>query len=177
MTQSPQHLWINLEKNYEHDSAGTIVSAHHVEVYRGYAHEHRVDLRVYFSLLDLFEILRNQKSSKVVTFHAFRPLIIFIWLALVSFSPHARAWPWEDVDAAATSSQYLVMLACTLGFNDVMAAVRMREWGLGGCSACVLAAAAACYCALRALASPLLFPNDISHDIFSRAWMYVCVCV
>lgn len=164
------HLWINLEKNYEYPDFDNIASTYHIEVYRNQVHQHRVELRIFFTLLVLFEIFRQKKSSKLITFHEFRPLIVFIWLSLVSFSPKTNLVPWAIVDEAVTSSTYLVIVASSLGVNAMLNSPLMKGSTPLRSSIAVIALTCAIYWAVCSFSSPFLFPNDMSLGILNRVW-------
>ena len=165
------HIWINFEKNHEYSDSDNIASTHHIEVYRSQSHQHRVELRIFFTILVLFETFRQQQSSKVITFYEFRPLIIFIWLSLVSFSPKTFLEPWDNANEAVTSSTYLVVFASSLGASAMLNSPHMTGLTLLRSSIVVIALSCAIYWAVFSFESPFLFPNAMSPGILNRVWV------
>jgi hypothetical protein len=163
---------ITLEKNSEYKSEGDIVSTYHVEVYRGDSHQQRMELRYFFTILVLFEILRHKKSSEKITFYDFRPLIIFLWLSAVSFSPKHTLGYWTKVNEAVTCSTYLVMTVTSFCLTAILSPARTQKFGLAFCSAFVIISIVLVGWAIESFSSPFLFPKDntSSVSIFRLLW-------
>jgi hypothetical protein len=162
-------LWMHFEKNYEYSDSDNIASTHHIEVYRGQTHQHRVELRIWFTLLVLFEIFRRKKSFKVITFNDFRPLIIFVWLSLVSFSPETKhPNPWVIANEAVTSSAYLVVVACSLGLNAMLDLPRVKVLTPWKLFIAVSALACVIYLVVHYFSSPFLFSNGMRIKVLQQ---------
>jgi hypothetical protein len=170
-------IWINLENNHEFADEGVFSSLHHVEVYRGHAHHHKVNLRVYFSLTILMQVFFQMPTLSFFswTMHNFQPLFIFVWLSLATFSPQSNVSLQQNPNESVTVSSYLVMMACSLCIRTVLnfpTIAKMRAlffWGAGLVSSCVL-------CQLVVSSSSwLLFPVGESYGIFYRMFALLSV--
>ena len=165
-------LFITLEKNIEYSNESEIVSTFHVEVYRGDSHQQRMELRYFFTILVLFEILRHKKSSEKFTFHDFRPLIIILWISAVSFSPKHTVDDCTEVNGAVTCSTYLVMAVTSLCLTAILSPARTQKLGLVSCSAVVILSTVLVGWAVETFSSPFLFPerNTSSISIHRLLW-------
>jgi hypothetical protein len=171
------HIWINLENNRDFAPKGELLTSHHVEVYRGHANHHRLHLRIFFSVAILLQIVFQNRHPKLkrLSLHHLQPLIIFLWIASVSFLPETSNSLQSSSIDTVKSSTYLLLFACALSIRTIFSpsATQGKSRYLYFCGAGVTAAVVLVHFFL----SDLLFPNDRDCETFWRLLVLLSVNV